>query len=122
MKCPACAFESPDEAEWCDFCKEPFRKKAASPPPPTAAKPTPAAPAFDAATLSSPRKAEKNGSLPPEFAHLDPGERIPILPPWVRLAAWGLLTFWFVAAMVVFGYYFGKKAAQEPPSSQTSAD
>ena len=27
MKCPACGFETPDTQAWCDFCKEPFRKK-----------------------------------------------------------------------------------------------
>ncbi|MEK7859687.1 MAG: hypothetical protein AAB320_11170 [Elusimicrobiota bacterium] len=33
MKCPACGFDSPDDAPWCDLCKEPLRKQADKKPP-----------------------------------------------------------------------------------------
>lgn len=34
VKCPTCRFESPDGAEWCEFCKEPFRRKGTPTKPP----------------------------------------------------------------------------------------
>ena len=37
LKCPSCGFDSPEGAKWCDFCKEPFRRKEAPPPAPAAA-------------------------------------------------------------------------------------
>ena len=96
MKCPACGFDSPDDAAWCDFCKEPFRK---GPPPPRLSPPaTPPVP-----------EGKRNGAPPAEFAHLDPGERIPTMPPWVRLAAWAFVGFWFVWGMVLLGFYLGKQ-------------
>jgi hypothetical protein len=39
-KCPACAFDSPEGAAWCDFCKEPFLKKAKPAPAPAKAEPS----------------------------------------------------------------------------------
>lgn len=110
MKCPACGFESADDAAWCDFCKEPFRKKPAEP---SAAPPPPAAPA-----PSGPPPA---GHIPDEFAHLDPGERVPVLPPSVRYAAWAFLAIWFIFGMMVMGYWLGrKKAADEPAPAPVS--
>ena len=88
MKCPACGFDSPEGAQWCDFCKEPFFKKA---PKPTPARPT------------------SGGVIPSEFAALDAGERIPIIPKWVRLVSWGFLALWALVGLIVFGFYIAKK-------------
>ena len=103
IKCPACGFDSPEGAEWCDFCKEPFRKKVRRPPP------QPPAPVPQAAVPPEAR-LEGNGSLPPDFAGFDSGERIPVPPRWVRAAAWGFLALWALLALLVFGFYLGKKA------------
>ncbi len=110
MKCPACGFDSADDAAWCDFCKEPFRK--AAPPAPGAAgsgesfrAPPPQAPAPAAAP------AQRNGKplVNLDLKSLDPGERIPTIPPWARMAAWAFLGLWAVGGMMLLGYY----AAQE---------
>jgi len=100
MKCPACGFESPDGAEWCDLCKEPFRKKAPKPPP---APPAPAPVRTEADPKGDPVAALSG------LAGLGDGERIPVLPGWVRAIAWGFLALWALLALVVFGFYFGKK-------------
>ncbi|MCX5788147.1 MAG: hypothetical protein NTX64_06515 [Elusimicrobia bacterium] len=101
MKCPACGFDSPEGAEWCDFCKEPFRKKKAPKPPPA---PLPPAPAPAEA------KPADSGSVPSEFTGFETGERIPIVPGWVRIAAWGFLALWALLPLLVFGLYLGRKA------------
>lgn len=69
MRCPACGSENEDGRQWCDFCKEPFNKKVV---PKTS----------EAAAPKQP------SSIPAEFAGLDSGERIPAVPPKLRLAAW----------------------------------
>lgn len=82
-KCPACGFESPDDAVCCDFCKEPFRRSR------------PAAP---------PKPAEETRSgIPPEFRGLDTGGSIPPVPPWLRCAAWAVLAACLVAIMAFAG-------------------
>src|SRR5258705_162095 len=30
LKCPACGFDSPEGAAFCDMCKEPFKKKGSA--------------------------------------------------------------------------------------------
>ena len=105
MKCPACGFDSPDEAGWCDFCKEPFRKRAPAP--------TPASGAPLAQTAPPP---QANG-VHIDLTKLDAGERIPVVAPALRYAAWAFLGIWFVWGMVLLGYYLGKKKLVEdaPP-------
>ncbi|MBI4424452.1 MAG: hypothetical protein HY554_12020 [Elusimicrobia bacterium] len=106
MKCPACGFDSPDDAGWCEFCKEPFRKKGPARPP--------------AAPPAAGPKPSTNGAsgVGPEFAHLDSGENIPILPPWLRPAAWAFLALWLLCGLVLLGYYLGTRARSEdgPPA------
>lgn len=126
MKCPACGMATPDAQDWCDFCKEPFRKKksaaakAAVQPqaqpaqksPPPAAEAEKSAPEKKVVITSellaklqchqtqSKRAAAPQGALPPEFAHLDSGERIQQLPPSVRKMAWVFLAIVFIWIVV----------------------
>lgn len=104
MKCPACGFETDEEQGWCDFCKEPFRKKKApEAPKPGAAdaaqKPQEKAPALEAspkgAAAAVPVEAAQPGVLSKltaeqafELLKSMPQERIPEIPPIVRYAAW----------------------------------
>ena len=103
-KCPACGFESPDSADWCDFCKEPFRRAAKAPDPQRQAE--------------GPKKG-----IPAEFMDLDAGGKIPHAPPWLRTAAWAVLAAWFIVVMSLLGAYMARQNAQQqdrpvgPPSS-----
>ena len=106
MKCPACGFDSPDDAGWCDLCKEPFRRKAAAPPPPV---PLPPVPVAAAPAPPAPRPGGAS-DVPVEFEGFDPGERIPVIPRWVKYCAWAFLAMWALVALVVFGFVLGKKA------------
>jgi hypothetical protein len=94
-KCPACGFESPDPAQWCDLCKEPFRN---APP---------------AADPEGARKALPGQGIPPEFLALDTGGKIPHAPPWLRYAAWSILAAWFVVVMALLGAYLSRQDAQQ---------
>ena len=96
MKCPACGFETPDAQAWCDFCKEPFRGKGSesiSPPPAAvAAAGVPAAVMAKLMAEGGRSKGEPGaGEIPPEFLHLDAGEKVPAVPPIVRQLAWAFL-------------------------------
>lgn len=132
MKCPACKMETPEELGYCDFCKEPFRRKAPEPEPKpketVAVPPEVMAKVLEAKTQASAKAA---GPIPPEFAALDAGERIPQFPPHVRKLAWAFL------ALVVFAgslglVYMLARARQVPvrvpvpvgpgPSSQRMPD
>lgn len=73
LKCPACGFDSPDAALYCDFCKEPFRG-------------APKAPVDPAAIELKP----------------DP-EQVPVLPPWARMGAWLFLGLWIIIGCIVAG-------------------
>ncbi len=84
IRCPACGFESPDTAQWCDFCKEPFRK---------APQPKP--------------------GIPPEFLALDTGGKITSTPPWLRYAAWSVLAAWLIAILALMGAYLAKQRSQQ---------
>ncbi|MFH1724694.1 MAG: hypothetical protein ABII00_08735 [Elusimicrobiota bacterium] len=129
MKCPACGFETPDAQGWCDFCKEPFRKKAAeragdrtpaireapdvrdaeaviAVPDPVELKKTVPVPQHvlemlkrQRAEATIPEKVE----IPPEFADLDPGGRVPQAPPLARKLAWvflGICVLWIFVATI----------------------
>ena len=106
VRCPACGFESPDAARWCDFCKEPFLKKPA--PPPTPGTP-PAAPAPDKEVLA---KAAEDPALARQLLRLDQ-EQIPAAPGWLRWAAWSLLGAVVIIAMVLAGVFLAKQSAWE---------
>src|SRR5262245_21735922 len=74
VKCPACGFDSPDAAQWCDFCKEPFAKKAAkqaapapSPaPPPASLAPAPP-PVRDGRSAPAGKRSMNFDDLPEEI-------------------------------------------------------
>jgi hypothetical protein len=101
VKCPACGFDSPDSAQWCDLCKEPFRKPRAAAGP--AAKPDP----------EGARKApEPAAAIPPEFLALDTGGKVPSAPRWFRYAAWGSLVVWLIVLMTLMGAYLAKQRSQ----------
>lgn len=95
QRCPACKMESADDAAWCDFCKEPFRKPA-----PAAARPVTA-------------------KEPPKTLPVDPdallkagdGETLPALPPWARGAAWAFLAMILLVAMMLGGAMYARQKA-----------
>ncbi|HAM36244.1 MAG TPA: hypothetical protein DEB40_12685 [Elusimicrobia bacterium] len=101
VKCPACGFESPDSAQWCDFCKEPFRKASKKEP---SIQPPPEKPKIEAVP---------NGQIPPHFLDMDTGGNIPVLPSWVRYAAWAVLGAWLIAMITLFTTYMAKQDALE---------
>lgn len=109
MKCPACKMETPEELGYCDFCKEPFRRKAPEPAPKV--RDTVAVPPEVMAKLLEAKNqpsAEASGPIPPEFAALDAGERIPELPPLARKLAWAFLAFVVFAGSLALVYTFAR--------------
>ncbi|MFA6003998.1 MAG: hypothetical protein WC881_08010 [Elusimicrobiota bacterium] len=134
IKCPACGFTSPESAQWCDFCKEPFNKKRAVPAvkestPQTPAAPTPPAappaaqPAVSPTETSpatknkAPAKKDPWAEIPPEFLLLDKGGDMPKLPPWFRYASWGVLAAVTIGIMILMGMYSAKRTALEDDAS-----
>jgi len=118
MKCTACGFDTPEEQGYCDFCKEPFRKPEQPALPPArkledldqpAAKPAekvPLTPEMLAKLMQAgispktPAPASGEPLIPPEFAHLDSGEKLPQIPPAARKLAWvflGICVLWILA-------------------------
>lgn len=99
MRCPACKMETAEELGYCDFCKEPFRRKEPPPPAPekVAVPPELMAKLLEAKRAAPEAPADPGPELPPEFAALAAAERMPPVPPWARYAAWaflaGILTF-----------------------------
>lgn len=111
MKCPACGFETPDGQAWCDFCKHPFRAKPEKDPP---SEKKPALLSPDVLLKLDQVKSETSGQvkegIPPEFAHLDSGEKIPEVPPIARYLAWGILAvvvLWAIVGMVWISRHAG---------------
>ena len=108
VKCPACGMESPEELGYCDFCKEPFRKKKPeAPPPPPKKSEVPVPPEVFAKLMQAKTQATPEGEkpgIPAEFAHLDAGERIERLPPWLRYFTWGFLAFIILVGLGAAGY------------------
>jgi hypothetical protein len=77
VKCPACGFESPDSAEWCDFCKEPLKKKKG-------------AALIDELKKLPPEKVLER--LPQELRKdLSREEKLPAWSPWFRPMAYAFL-------------------------------
>ncbi|MCX5797372.1 MAG: hypothetical protein NTY77_17915 [Elusimicrobia bacterium] len=111
VKCPACGFDSPDSARWCDLCKEPFRK----------ARPE-AAPAAKADPEGARKAPEPGMGIPPEFLTLDTGGKVPAAPRWFRYAAWCSLVAWLIVVMVLMKVYMARHRAQlqDQPSEQSA--
>lgn len=103
MKCPACSMQVADDALYCDFCKEPFRKARR--------------PRADAPAEAGAPKLPDPGKMPPAEA-LEPGAQPPLLsaavpglgfrvPRWVRPLAW---TFFLIVMIgVVYAVRFAMK-------------
>jgi len=107
-RCPACGSESPDSAQWCDLCKEPFRK----------VRPAPALGASATAVKTKDQKAaDPEETIPPEFLALDSGGKIPSLPNGIRCVAWSVLGVWLVAMLVLLGKYIAMNDARENAAS-----
>jgi hypothetical protein len=104
-KCPACGFESADDAQWCDFCKEPFNKKKGEKPAPAPipeAKPANPAPpsALGPVSLEDlPREAL--AKLPPNLLPGQDGEKIPEAPKWLKPFAISFLAVVAIAAALL---------------------
>ena len=90
--------ESAEDAQWCDFCKEPFNKgkkaPAPTPAPPVAPPPAPA----DGKKLS---EEELLKLVPKEFLREGDGEKVPTLPPWFKGLAWTFLAVWAISGVLV---------------------
>ncbi|MBI5202614.1 MAG: hypothetical protein HY925_13570 [Elusimicrobia bacterium] len=104
--------ESAAEAAWCDFCKEPFKKVLKDSPESS----IPGAPPPAPVKLNG--KPLSNINL----RGLDPGERIPVLPPWARYAAWAFLAMWAIGGALLLGYYAAaeRKAVESSPLPEPS--
>jgi hypothetical protein len=123
------------DAQWCDFCKEPFRKKTDVP---KAQEASPVTTPQQGSTASNePEKelspelmrklaAQKDrinenpgaGGIPQEFSQLDHGEKMPSLSPAIRQFAWAFLficVFW----AVVGGIWLSKNADKMKKSGKS---
>ncbi|HVE12795.1 MAG TPA: hypothetical protein VNI01_05335 [Elusimicrobiota bacterium] len=118
MKCPACGFETPEDQGWCDFCKEPFRKKSAepAPPPPPPSKTVQITPELLERLQEAKHavSAREPTSIPPEFAQLDSGERIGGASEMTRTAAWLFLAMILVWAVILGVVAVRRMHANEP--------
>jgi hypothetical protein len=126
-KCPACGFDSPDGAQWCDMCKEPFQKKTTRPTPAAAAAAHAAAaelaanlPPADVKDLKKLPPEELFKRLPLELSRDGGAGDIPKLPPWFLTAA-----YVFIAALAIMTVLLITttlfKAHQLPPPEQRQA-
>lgn len=92
VKCPSCGFESAQGALFCDLCKEPFQK------------PKKAVPASAAKIMEELAKDLPKEALAKIPAHLMMDEeKVPVVKPWMRYAAWGFLFFWLAVAGIMTG-------------------
>ncbi len=104
--------DAPDEAGWCDFCKEPFRKKPAlasipAPAPESKAKPGPDDPAVQAALARVADELRKDSA----------GLAVPRAPSWFRPAAYAF-TLGLLALTAVLVVMTISRARQMAPASQ----
>lgn len=116
MKCPACRMETAEELGYCDFCKEPFRRKDPPPKPPDAVAVPPElmAKLLEAKRDPPPSPAGPVPELPPEFAQLASAERMPAVPPWARTLAWAFLAA-VLALSAVGSLYVMTRPRPTPP-------
>jgi len=118
MNCPACKMETPEELGYCDFCKEPFRRKPA----PAEQRPkeeVAVPPQVMAKLLAAKRTAEAApagpvGTIPPEFAALDDGGRIPEVPASARKLAWIFLASVLLLGAVALTYMAARSPRRLP--------
>lgn len=123
MKCPACKMETPEEPGYCDFCKEPFRRKPAAPEPkPVEKVEVPAAVMAKVLEAKKQASVEDVGPIPPEFAALDAGERIPQLPPHVRQLAWAFLALVVFAGSLTLVYMLARTRRGPPGMPPAAGD
>ena len=122
MNCPACKMETPEELGYCDFCKEPFRKKAPPPEPKPQSETVAVPPEVMAKVMAAARAPEKAapvetaGGIPPEFAELDRGEKIPEIPPVARQLAYAFLAVIVLWTLVGIGYVLTRHKRPKLPS------
>ena len=97
--------ESPDGSLFCDFCKEPFAKKA---------KPKEKNP------LEGLTK-EQLAEIPPEQL-LKSEEPTPAAPPWLRTAAWAFFAAWLIGGALILALTYERysQRAQELPNTPPS--
>ena len=139
-KCPACGFESPADAAFCDFCKEPFRTKASAdlralaPPVPPPSQKIPPLPSPEVKYHISPSAApggrrlrgpdvlprEVQAKLDAAFAAGDVENKVPTLPRWFRCLAWAFLGVWFVTGMILGGALLARHMAGPMPPAPSS--
>lgn len=119
MKCPACSMETPEDQGYCDFCKEPFRKKA--PPEPASAPKQPSVPVppevmekvLAHKNAPGPSGSPYSPDIPPEFAEMGDGERIAGLPPAAKQLAWAFLALILLWTAVGMGWFLVKARRME---------
>ncbi|MBI3552613.1 MAG: hypothetical protein HY077_08840 [Elusimicrobia bacterium] len=107
VKCPACGFDSPDGALFCDFCKEPFKKKAP-------------------AKVSDSEAVQELKKLPPEelikrvpeelLKELAKEEQLPKLPPYFRALSWAFFGLWVVLGMILAALALSRYKARQVPA------
>ncbi len=117
VKCPACGFDSPDEALYCDFCKEPFKKHAATKAPAAQAQPPQTAPAAQELTKLSPEELFKR--LPTELLKDAEQEKLPTWPQWFRVFAWLFLGAWLMLAIGASLMLFMRGGAKAPSGGES---
>jgi uncharacterized Zn finger protein (UPF0148 family) len=111
VKCPACGFDSPDGALFCDMCKEPFKKKGA-------------AAVVDELKKLTPEERLKR--VADELAKdKEREEQLPYLPPNFRYIAWGFLGLMvlsgLIGAAMLFARYNDNKRGEDLPQTPIGA-
>lgn len=123
MKCPACGMETPEEPGYCDFCKEPFRRKPPPPGPKAPEKvslpPEVMAKLLDAKRVPPPAPVGTGPDLPPEFVQLAAAERMPVVPPWARYLAWAFMAGILTLSAVGFVYVLTRPRPKTPSDGET---
>ena len=103
--------ESAKDAVFCDFCKEPFQRKAK--PAGQAVKPAAAPPDVEAL-----KKLTKDELLKlPADQLLKEKEELPQAPPWLRPVAWGFLALWLGAGAMALVALYQRYRSTPPPSA-----
>jgi uncharacterized Zn finger protein (UPF0148 family) len=100
VKCPACGFDSPDGAVFCDFCKEPFGKaKKAAPQTPD--------------ELAGLTKEQLENLAADKLLKKDLQDK-PKTPAWLRPLAWTFLAVMLVVAGVTLKNLLDRYASLQP--------